>query len=43
LALPGRGGDIIEDARTTHDRNGRAEHRRRYHEALSLSKGDLRA
>jgi hypothetical protein len=31
LALPGRGGDIIEDTRTTHDRNGRAELSRRYH------------
>ena len=30
LALPGCGGDIIEDARTTHDRNGRAELSRRY-------------
>jgi len=43
LALPGRGGDIIEDAGFTENRNGRAALSRRYHEALSLSKGDLRA
>ena len=39
LALPGRGGDIIEDAGFTDNRNGRAELRRRYHGAV----GDLRA
>jgi hypothetical protein len=33
LALPGRGGDIIEDAGFTENRNGRAELSRRYHEA----------
>ena len=43
LALPGRGGRIIEDTSTTENRNGRAELRRRYLGALSLSKGDLRA
>ena len=30
LALPACGGRIIEDVRTTHDRNGRAELSRRY-------------
>jgi len=33
LALPGRGGDIIENAGFTENRNGRAEHRRRFHGA----------
>ena len=30
MALPGRGGAVIEDARFTENRNGRAELRRRY-------------
>jgi hypothetical protein len=36
LALPGRGGDFTFNACTTHDRNGRAELRRRYIEARRL-------
>ena len=44
LALPGRGGRIIEDVRFTENRNGRAELSRRYHGVPTRrGRDDLRA